>query len=76
MTPIEYEYMTYPEAAEFLRMSRRTLERYVNHGQIPRICLPSGTVRFDRHELRRWMKKYGQKEAPEVKDQGSVLSQR
>jgi excisionase family DNA binding protein len=49
----------YTEAAEFLGLSRRTLERYVREARIPYIQLPrrgawSGT-RFLRSQLLRWL---------------------
>jgi excisionase family DNA binding protein len=51
--------MDYTEAAEFLALSRRTLERYVRERRIPYVQLPrrgawSG-VRFLRHQLLHWL---------------------
>jgi excisionase family DNA binding protein len=51
--------MGYTEAAEFLGLSPRTLERYVREGRIPYVPLPKrGTwsgVRFLRHQLLQWL---------------------
>lgn len=49
----------YAEAAEFLHVSRRTLERYVREGLVPHVRLPkrgawSGT-RFLRSQLTQWL---------------------
>jgi excisionase family DNA binding protein len=53
--------MGYPEAAEFLKVSIRTLERYVREGTIPYIPLPKrGTwwgVRFLRPQLVQWLER-------------------
>lgn len=53
--------MGYPEAAEFLKISIRTLERYVREGTIPYIPLPKrGTwsgVRFLRPQLVQWLER-------------------
>jgi excisionase family DNA binding protein len=53
--------MDYTEAAEFLALSRRTLERYVRERRIPYVQLPrrgawSG-VRFLRHQLLHWLER-------------------
>jgi excisionase family DNA binding protein len=51
--------MGYTEAAEFLALSPRTLERYVREGRIPYVPLPKrgswGGVRFLRHQLLQWL---------------------
>lgn len=51
--------MGYTEAAEFLGISPRTLERYVHEGLIPYIPLPKrgsrGAVRFLRVQLLEWL---------------------
>lgn len=57
--PSSESVLSYTEAAEFLHLSRRTLERYVREARIPYIQLPkpgvcSGT-RFLRSQLLRWL---------------------
>ncbi len=51
--------LSYPEAAKFLGISERTLERYVHEGRIPYVQLPKrGTwagVRFLRSQLLHWL---------------------
>ena len=53
--------MGYPEAAEFLKVSIRTLERYVREGSIPYIPLPKrgawSGVRFLRSQLVQWLER-------------------
>ncbi len=53
--------MGYAEAAEFLNVSIRTLERYVREGLIPYVPLPKrGTwsgVRFLRPQLVQWLER-------------------
>lgn len=46
--------LTYPEAADYLRISERTLWSMVNDGQIKCVRVRH-SVRFDRHELDRWI---------------------
>lgn len=53
--------MGYAEAAEFLKVSIRTLERYVREGTIPYIPLPKrgawSGVRFLRPQLIQWLER-------------------
>ncbi len=53
------EVMTMQEAARFLCVSSRTLERYVREAAIPYAPLPKrgarGSVRFLRSQLMRWL---------------------
>jgi excisionase family DNA binding protein len=53
--------MGYAEAAEFLNISIRTLERYVREGLIPYIPLPKrgawSGVRFLRPQLLQWLER-------------------
>lgn len=53
------EVMTMQEAAKFLCISSRTLERYVREAAIPYAPLPKrgarGSVRFLRSQLIRWL---------------------
>jgi predicted site-specific integrase-resolvase len=53
--------MGYPEAAEFLNVSIRTLERYVREGLVPYIPLPKrgswSGVRFLRPQLVQWLER-------------------
>ena len=57
----EYTVMGYPEAAEFLNISIRTLERYVREGLVPYIPLPKrgawSGVRFLRPQLVQWLER-------------------
>lgn len=58
---LETTVMGYPEAAEFLKVSIRTLERYVREGSIPYIPLPKrgswSGVRFLRPQLVQWLER-------------------
>jgi excisionase family DNA binding protein len=64
-TPIDRDpnatVMGYPEAAEFLSVSIRTLERYVREGRIPYVPLPKrgawSGVRFLRPQLMEWLER-------------------
>ena len=51
--------MSYAEAAQFLGISERTLERYVREGRIPYVRLPKRGawtgVRFLRSQLLAWL---------------------
>ena len=51
--------MGYREAAAFLSVSERSLERYVREGLIPYVRLPKrgawGGIRFLRSELMKWL---------------------
>jgi excisionase family DNA binding protein len=53
--------MGYTEAAEFLGLSARTLERYVRERRIPYVPLPKrgawSGVRFLRHQLVQWLER-------------------
>lgn len=53
--------MGYAEAAEFLNVSIRTLERYVREGLIPYVPLPKrgawSGVRFLRPQLVQWLER-------------------
>jgi len=57
--PSSSEVMTMQEAARFLCVSIRTLERYVREAAIPYAPLPKrgarGSVRFLRSQLVRWL---------------------
>ena len=57
--PIAEELLTCEEAAKYLRMTVRTLRRYIAREAIPYIRLPSGTIRFRRSDLDKWLKKWG-----------------
>ena len=49
-TPVQDEVLLYPEAARLLRVSERTLRRWVSDGEVP--CSRLGnSVRFSRTEL-------------------------
>ncbi len=66
--------MGYPEAAEFLNISIRTLERYVREGLVPYIPLPKrgrwSGVRFLRSQLVQWLERRTVK--PSTKREPSV----
>jgi hypothetical protein len=53
--------MGYTDAAAFLGVSPRTLERYVREGRVPYVPLPKrgswGGVRFLRHQLLQWLER-------------------
>jgi excisionase family DNA binding protein len=50
-------WMTTPEAALYVRLSRRTLEDYRCHGGGPRYSRPSGNVvRYHRDDLDSWIR--------------------
>jgi excisionase family DNA binding protein len=49
-TPAQDEVLLYPEAARLLRISERTLRRYVADGHIPHFRI-DGAVRFSRTAL-------------------------
>lgn len=48
--------MNSKEAAEFLRVSVRTLHEYVKREKIPYLRLGKRLLRFDSEELMAWMK--------------------
>ena len=52
--------LTYREAAQVLKVSARTLERWTREGLIPYIRLPQrgrwSGIRFSRNQLRRWLR--------------------
>src|SRR5262249_8101233 len=54
------EILTYDEAAQLLKISARTLERWTREGLVPYIRLPQRSrwsgVRFSRNELLRWLR--------------------
>jgi excisionase family DNA binding protein len=58
---VDEEIFTYDEAAELLKVSARTLERWTREGLIPYIRLPQrgrwSGVRFSRNELLRWLRR-------------------
>lgn len=45
------EYLTVKEVMEELKVSRKTVERWMNAGELTRIKLGEGTVRIDRKDL-------------------------
>jgi excisionase family DNA binding protein len=54
------EVLTYNEAAQLLKISARTLERWTREGLVPYIRLPQrglwSGVRFSRKQLLRWLR--------------------
>ncbi len=54
------EVLTYGEAAQLLKVSARTLERWTREGLVPYIRLPQrgrwSGVRFSRNQLLRWLR--------------------
>ena len=57
---IDEEVLTYREAAQLLKISARTLERWTREGLVPYIRLPQrgrwSGVRFSRNQLLRWLR--------------------
>ena len=47
-----------PEAAQLLRIRRRTLDEWMRRGRIPFVKLPSGAVRFRRDHLLDFLTKF------------------
>jgi excisionase family DNA binding protein len=58
---VDEEILTYDEAAQLLKISTRTLERWTREGLVPYIRLPQrgrwSGVRFSRNELLRWLRR-------------------
>ena len=56
----DQEILTYDEAAQLLKISARTLERWTREGLVPYIRLPQrgrwSGVRFSRNQLLRWLR--------------------
>ena len=52
--------LTYREAAQVLKVSARTLERWTREGRVPYIRLPQrgrwSGIRFSRNQLLRWLR--------------------
>ena len=59
--PVSEEILTYREAAQLLKISARTLERWTREGLVPYIRLPQrgrwSGIRFSRNELLRWLRR-------------------
>ena len=55
------EVLTYDDAAQLLKVSARTLERWTREGLVPYIRLPQrgrwSGVRFSRNQLLRWLRR-------------------
>ena len=51
--------LTSEEAADFLRMTTRTLYRLVASNKIPYMRLPTGGLRFLKDDLKKWLKGHG-----------------
>lgn len=60
--------LTAEEVAAWLRVSSRTVQRAAEEGRIPCFWPAKRTVRFDRDELRAWMKSGGKVTAPRKAD--------
>lgn len=55
-------FMTYEEAADYLRISQVTLRTRVSKGEVPHYKIGrGGLVRFRRSELDTWMKEHAHK---------------
>lgn len=50
-TSDQTSYLTYTEAAELLRVSVRTVSRYVADGRLPAVTLPTGRPRLRRADV-------------------------
>ena len=57
---IDERVLTYREAAQLLKVSARTLERWTREGLVPYIRLPQrgrwSGIRFSRNQLLRWLR--------------------
>lgn len=49
------EVLTTPEAAEYVRLRKPTLERFRLTGEGPRYCKLGGAVRYRRCDLDEWL---------------------
>ena len=47
----DHDLLTKQETADWLRVSVRTLERYIEAGSLPVVRLPGGTVRIRRTDI-------------------------
>jgi excisionase family DNA binding protein len=60
VTGSDEQVLTYREAAQVLKVSARTLERWTREGLVPYIRLPQrgrwSGVRFSRNQLLRWLR--------------------
>ena len=56
--PNEREILNKDEAADFLRIKRRTLDEWMRKKRIPFIKLPSKAVRFRANQLLEFMDKF------------------
>ena len=48
-------WLTLAEAAEYLKLSKRTFQNYVYQGRVPVCISPTNTKRFRKNDLDRWM---------------------
>lgn len=51
--------LTKSEIAEYINCSERTIDRWVKECDFPHIRLPSGHLRYRRHEVDRWIQEHG-----------------
>ena len=58
LLPHERTILTKDEAAEFLRIKRRTLDDWMRRGRIPYIKLPSKAVRFRVDQLLEFLSRF------------------
>lgn len=49
------EYMTVPEVAQLLRVSQRTVRRWIQSAEIPVVRVSNGVIRFQRDSIQRWL---------------------
>lgn len=63
------EFLTLKEAAEFLKMSRPTIDRMIAAGEIPSYKV-KGKRLFDRDELTEWVKSHRNDRAKKAKKKG------
>jgi excisionase family DNA binding protein len=56
--PIDGAVLDKPEAAEFLRIKRRTLDEWMRRKRIPFSKLPSGAVRFRKDQLLEFLARF------------------
>lgn len=59
MPPTMPDLISLDEAAERLKLSRRTIDRYVKRGAFCALyALPTGSLRVDTHDLDDWLRAF------------------
>lgn len=60
-------YLTREQAAEYLQLGTRSLDRMASKGQVPYIKFPTEVVRYDIHELDELMRQWTRVNEDEVR---------